>query len=268
MTWGEMSRKQIKSKNKIVKKAASPASPSRSASSFILPRGSFHSAIAESIGTRIVRGEYPPGSILPNEAQWSADFKVSRSAVREAIKMLMAKNLLVSHTKIGSRVEPKDRWNLLDRDVLSWYSNSPDRGKFLHSLQQFRYIFEPEAAALAAEFRTPGQMEEISAACHEMAVAPTLAERAEADVRFHVGILRGSNNELLMPLGALIDSALNNLFVLITRQARDLHYAQDLHNNIERAVRARKPNAARVAVQKLLKNSDAMIRKWEKNSFD
>ena len=222
-------------------------------------KGSVHSSVAEAIGMRIVRGEFPPGAILPNEAKWATDFKVSRSAVREAIKILMAKNLLVSRPKVGSRVEPRERWSLLDHDILTWYATSPNREKFLLSLQQFRYIVEPEAAALAAEFHTDEQMAEITSACRDMATAPSLALRTEADVRFHVGILRATNNELLLPLGVIIDQALNNLFVFITRQANDLHYAQDLHEKIERSIRARKSKAARLAVKALLKNSDDVI---------
>ncbi|HYN00583.1 MAG TPA: GntR family transcriptional regulator, partial [Aestuariivirgaceae bacterium] len=174
-------------------------------------RGSVHFSVAEAIGMSIVRGEFPPGAILPNEAKWASDFKVSRSAVREAIKILMAKNLIVSRPKVGSRVEPKDRWSLLDHDVLTWYATSLDRAGFLKSLQQFRYIFEPEAAAMAAEFRTEEQMQEISAACRDMAEASSLSERTHADVRFHLAILKASHNELLVPLGVIIDSALNNL---------------------------------------------------------
>jgi DNA-binding FadR family transcriptional regulator len=221
--------------------------------------GSVHSSVAEAIGKRIVRGEFPPGSILPNEARWATDFKVSRSAVREAIKILMAKNLLVSRPKVGSRVEPRERWSLLDHDILTWYATAPNRDKFLKSLQQFRYIVEPEAAALAAQFHTAGQMAEISAACRDMATAPSLSLRTEADVRFHVAILRATNNELLLPLGVIIDQALNNLFMFITRQANDLHHAQDLHDKIERSIRNRNPKAARLAVQVLLKNSDDVI---------
>jgi DNA-binding FadR family transcriptional regulator len=229
----------------------------------LLPRGgSVHRAVAEVIGSRIVRGDYPPGSLLPNEAAWAADFNVSRSAIREAIKILTAKSLLTSRPKVGTRVEPREFWNLLDREVLTWYMSGPDRAKVLRPLQQFRHIIEPEAAALASEHRTDEEMAAISAACERMATAPTLDERSAADVRFHLNILKASANELLIPLGVLIDSALQNLFVLITREAGDLHYAQDLHNNIERAIRKRKPNAARVAVRKLLENSDQMISKW------
>ena len=226
--------------------------------------GSVHTAIAQEIGQRIVRGDYQPGSILPNEAAWAASFKVSRSAVREAIKMLMAKNLLSSRPKIGSRVEPRDRWNLFDRDILSWYSQGPDRRGFLKALQQLRYIIEPEAAALAAEHRTEEQMLVISAACADMANAHTLSERTEADVRFHLGILKASGNELLFPLGVLIESALDKLFLFVTREVNDLHHAQDLHNSIEKCIRLQKPQAARLAVRKLMDNTNAIIEQGER----
>ena len=130
-----------------------------------------HASLANEIGMRIVRGDYPPGTILPNEAKWSQTFEVSRSAVREAIKMLMAKSLLSSRPKVGSWVEPRERWNLLDRDVLSWYAMAPDRESFLRTVQEFRHIIEPEATALAAERRTEEQMAEISTACREMGEA-------------------------------------------------------------------------------------------------
>jgi len=220
---------------------------------------SVHASLASEIGQRIVRGDYPPGTILPNEQQWSEAFDVSRSAVREAIKMLMAKSLLASRPKVGSWVEPRERWNLLDRDVLAWYSDSPDRAGFLKAVQEFRHIIEPEATALAAERRSAEQMAEISQACHEMGTAPTMPERTAADTRFHLAILRASGNELLVPLGVLIESALDRLFVFTTREVNDIRHAQGLHEKIEKAVRLQRPEAARQAVRKLLKNTDEVI---------
>ncbi|WP_293863213.1 FadR/GntR family transcriptional regulator [uncultured Alsobacter sp.] len=221
--------------------------------------GTVHSAVANEIGLRIVRGDYPPGSILPNEAEWSKIFDVGRSVVREAVKMLMAKNLLSSRPRVGTRVEPRDRWNLLDRDVLTWYAASPERLTFLRTVQEFRSIIEPEAAALAAVRRSQEQMEAISLACHDMGVARTLSERTAADTRFHVAILRAAGNDLLLPLGALIDSALEGLFTYVTREVNDLRHAQDLHEAIERAIRAQNANAARRAVRRLLGNTEAVI---------
>lgn len=221
--------------------------------------GLVHATIANEIGRRIVRGDYPPGTILPNEAEWSAMFGVSRSAVREAIKILMAKNLLASRPKIGSWVESRDRWNLLDRDVLAWYAAMPERMTFLRTVQEFRYIIEPEAAALAAIRHNEEQMAAISRACEEMGTASTLLERTAADSRFHLAILQAAGNELLIPLGALIISALDHLFQYVTREMNDLRYAQDLHEDVERCIRLRQPDAARQAVRKLLGDTDAVI---------
>ncbi|MDX8534844.1 FadR/GntR family transcriptional regulator [Mesorhizobium sp. VK25A] len=224
-----------------------------------IPGASVHTSLASEIGLRIVRGDYPPGTILPNEAKWSETFDVSRSAVREAIKMLMAKSLLASRPKIGSWVEPKERWNLLDRDVLSWYATSPDREVFLRTVQEFRHIIEPEATAFAAIRRTDEQMAEISQACREMGEATNLQERTRADTRFHLAILRASGNDLLVPLGVLIESAFDHLFTYTTRELDDLHYAQKLHEAIERNIRLKRPDAARNAVRKLLANTDEVI---------
>lgn len=222
---------------------------------------SVHGSLANEIGLRIVRGDYPPGSILPNEAAWSQTFDVSRSAVREAIKMLMAKSLLASRPKIGSRVEPRERWNLLDRDVLGWYATSPDRVAFLRTVQEFRHIIEPEATAFAAMRRSDEQMAEISKACRDMGAATTLEERTGADTRFHLAILRAAGNDLLVPLGVLIESAFDHLFSHVTREGDDLDAAQKLHETIEHSIRMRRPEAARRAVRKLLANTDVIIQR-------
>jgi DNA-binding FadR family transcriptional regulator len=225
----------------------------------LLMGSSVHAAVANEIGLRIVRGDYPPGTVLPNEAKWSETFNVSRSAVREAIKMLMAKSLLSSRPKVGSRVEPRERWNLFDRDVLAWYAASPNRETFLRTVQELRYIVEPEAAALAAERRTEQQLKEIGDACREMGEAKILMVRTAADTRFHMAILRASGNELLVPLGVLIESALEHLFIYVTREQVDLNHAFKLHREIEHQIKLQHADAARVAVRKLLENTDEVI---------
>ncbi|MBM2712627.1 FadR family transcriptional regulator [Mesorhizobium caraganae] len=248
-------------KGKKPDKAAAAERPAalRRADATRVPGSSVHASLASEIGLRIVRGDYPPGTILPNEAKWSETFNVSRSAVREAIKMLMAKSLLASRPKIGSWVEPRERWNLLDRDVLAWYATSPDREVFLKTVQEFRHIIEPEATAFAAMRRTEEQMAEISQACREMGEATSLQERTRADTRFHLAILRASGNDLLVPLGVLIESAFDHLFTFTTRELDDLQHAQQLHEAIEKAIRLQRPEAARNAVRKLLANTDGVI---------
>jgi DNA-binding FadR family transcriptional regulator len=218
-----------------------------------------HSSAAEEIGSRILRGDFAPGDLLPNEAEWCKRLRMSRSAVREAIKMLKAKGLLNSRPKVGTRVEPRERWNLLDRDVLAWYMATPDRARFLKSVQEMRRIFEPEAAALAAANRSAAQMVAISEACRDMGTATTLESRIEADVRFHLGILNAAGNEFLVPFGFLIESALANVFDYVTRSVGTLRHAQSLHEGIEKALRRRRPQAARRAARLLLADTDDII---------
>jgi DNA-binding FadR family transcriptional regulator len=218
-----------------------------------------HVAVTREIGSRILWGEFSPGDVLPNEAAWSRTLQVSRSAVRESIKVLVGKGLLMARPRIGTTVEPRERWNLLDRDVLAWYSAMPAKGEFLRAVQEMRHIIEPEAAALAASKRSSEQMKQISAACAEMGAAATLATRVDADVRFHLAILAAAGNEFLIPFGFLIESALAGVFEYTTRGREDLAHAQTLHERIEAAIRRNQPQRARLAVKRLLGNTDDFI---------
>lgn len=113
---------------------------------------------------------------------------------------------------------------------------------------------------LLAMRRTDEQMAEISQACRDMGDAASLQERTRADTRFHLAILRASGNDLLVPLGVLIESAFDHLFTYTTRAVDDLNHAQKLHEAIEKNIRLQRPDAARAAVRKLLANTDGVIR--------
>src|SRR6476660_4217498 len=84
-------------------------------------QGSLSEIVARSIGRRIVSGQYRPGETLPIEPRIQEEFGVSRTAVREAIRLLSAKGLTVSRPKIGTRIRPISDWNMLDPDVLRWH---------------------------------------------------------------------------------------------------------------------------------------------------
>jgi len=222
-------------------------------------RSSLHRSVAQDIGARILNGEFAPGTLLPNEAEWCAAFGVSRTAVREAIKMLMAKGLILSRPKIGSRVQPRASWNLLDRDVLTWYCAAANPTHFLVHMQQVREILEPETAALAAINRTDEQMAEIESAYNAMAEAKTLSAWNQADVVFHQAILLAAGNELLVPLGLVIESALGNMFNYTASQRGDIGRTLPGHARILAAIRGRKPNAARLAVRQLLRDTARVV---------
>jgi len=218
-----------------------------------------HFKLAQSIGEKILGGVYAPGTLLPNEAEWCRIYGVSRTAVREAIKVLNAKGLLVSRPKVGSRVEPRNRWNMLDRDVLAWYCQAGDKREMLMSIQEVRRVLEPEVAALAAGKCKPAQLELLKQALEDMRTAETPAATAEPDVRFHLAVLAAANNELLAPFGVLIESALKNLFDYTSVRGREPEYVIPLHRNILTAISRGNPEAARRAVRALLKDTDTIL---------
>lgn len=218
-----------------------------------------HHSLAQDIGAKILRGDFAPGALLPNEAEWCNVYGVSRTAVREAIKMLAAKGLIVSRPKIGSRVRPRASWNLLDRDVLAWYWAASDQHRFLANVQEMREMLEPEVAALAALNHTAPQLAEIDAAYRGMVEADTVADWNVNDVRFHLAILGAAGNELLVPLGFLIESALSNMFAFTATHNEDMRKALPLHEAILSAIKRRRPDAARKAARILLADTNNVI---------
>jgi DNA-binding FadR family transcriptional regulator len=177
------------------------------------PRGTgrrLHGAIAHKLGTAIVSGEYAPGDILTGEVAFSEALNVSRSAYREAMQVLAAKGMVESRPKAGTRVLPRERWNLLDPDVLAWaFAGEPDVD-FVRSLFELRAVVEPAAAGFAAERRSRADLKAMKDALAAMR-RHTLATDAgrSADRDFHNAVLRATGNDALMVLSASIGAAVN-----------------------------------------------------------
>jgi DNA-binding FadR family transcriptional regulator len=162
------------------------------------------------LGQEIVSGRFSKGDGLPNEGVLSSELKISRTAVREAIKMLTAKGLVGSRPRLGTEVRPVSDWNLLDSDVLRWLRESPPDRAIVIELLELRLGFEPEASALAARRADPSQLARIEEAYGFMrASAAGNYDPVEADCRFHEAIIAATNNRFYQPLGALVRTALS-----------------------------------------------------------
>jgi DNA-binding FadR family transcriptional regulator len=164
--------------------------------------------IAAEIGGKIVSGRFPPDTILEGEINASDERKVSRSAYREALRILAAKGLVQSRTKSGTRVTNHADWHLLDPDVLSWiFAKEPPR-ELLVSLFELRKLIEPEAAALASERRSLAQLNRMRAALEVMAHETLHTERGrEADKHFHEILLGAAANPFLWSLSSSVTAA-------------------------------------------------------------
>lgn len=168
-----------------------------------------HGMVARDIGILIVSGRYRAGDLLDGEIDASERLNVSRTAYREAVRILAAKGLVEVRPKIGTRVSPREKWHLLDPDVLSWiFKYEPDE-HLLESLFELRKIVEPEAAALAAKRRTDRQLAVMEEALESMA-EHTLANEAgrTADQNFHAALLEASANPFLASLTSGVSAAI------------------------------------------------------------
>jgi DNA-binding FadR family transcriptional regulator len=174
------------------------------------PGRRLHGAIAHKLGTAILSGQYAPGDVLSGEVAFAEELEVSRSAYREAVQVLTAKGLVESRPKAGTRVLPRNRWNLLDPDVLAWaFAGEPDV-QFVRDLFELRAIVEPAAARLAAERRDKADltaMKDALAAMRRHTLSTDLGRAADRD--FHNAILNATRNDALMVLTASIGAAVN-----------------------------------------------------------
>jgi DNA-binding FadR family transcriptional regulator len=167
-----------------------------------------HQIVARQIGVAVLSGEYPPGHCFDAEIESAEAIGVSRTAYREALRILVAKGLLESRPKVGTQVTPRRQWNLLDPDVLAWmFSGTPAVG-YVRDLFELRGVVEPAAAAFAAERYRPEHLEAMDHALAEMKVHGLATDEGrQADQRFHTSILEATDNDLLISLSSSISAA-------------------------------------------------------------
>ncbi|HSI41488.1 MAG TPA: FadR/GntR family transcriptional regulator [Xanthobacteraceae bacterium] len=213
-----------------------------------------HSSIADDIGVAIVTGGYRPGDLLANEIAFSERLNVSRTAYREAVRILAAKGLVSSRPKAGTRVNARGSWHFLDPDVLRWLfeTGSPDPA-FVDDLFELRQIIEPPAAALTAVRRTPEQVDQLARALDDMARHTLSTEEGQsADRIFHETILRATGNEALSTLADGIAAAVRWTTYLKSRGSRPPRDPLPDHRAVLDAIAARNPERARTAMSELV----------------
>jgi DNA-binding FadR family transcriptional regulator len=213
-------------------------------------------AIARKLGADILSGDFPAGAILPTEAVATVSLGVSRAAYREAVQVLFAKGLVESRPKAGTRVLPRDRWNLLDPDVLAWaFARNPDR-KLINDLFELREIIEPAAAGLAAERRSQGDLQAMKSGLSQMR-RHTLAteEGRQGDRQFHCALLHASNNDALIALSSGIEAAIAWTTVYKQRGRELPRDPMPFHLDVFEAVAASDPERARNAMRRLVSSA-------------
>jgi DNA-binding FadR family transcriptional regulator len=220
------------------------------------PRRGLHGEVVHTIGARIVRGELAPRDPISGETEW-ADGELSRTALREAIKVLAAKGLVEMRPKTGTRVRERRFWNLLDPDVMAWRLEDARDARLLRDVVDLRRVIEPEAARLAAERAGDDEIADLRAAFEAMCAAGTDADAyLGPDLRFHAIILDACHNELLGQMATTLRRVLQVVFV-IARNEAGYARATPLHEAILEAIAARDADAAEGATRRLIEDTAA-----------
>ncbi|MBP6900227.1 MAG: FadR family transcriptional regulator [Burkholderiaceae bacterium] len=208
---------------------------------------SLHGRIVRELGLAIVSGELLPGERLPAEAELMVAYEVSRPVLREAVRVLVAKGLVVSRQRAGAIVRPRNEWHLLDPDVLYWLIQSQPQADFVATLLTVRRIFEPAAAALAAQTASADQLQGIAQAYEGMAAASTSDELLEPDLAFHRRIAAATNNDLLAYIGNMLSLALRESIKLSSLHPDTHRLSLPRHQAILTALQRHDPLAAHQA---------------------
>lgn len=178
-----------------------------------------HGTIARDLGIAITSGKYRPGDVLVGEIASSAKLEISRTAYREAVRILAAKGLVESKPKVGTTVSPRNTWHMLDPDVLAWAFESEPDLDLLESLFELRNIVESAAAGLAAIRRSTDDLDTMRDGIERMS-QHTLAteEGRQGDMDFHAALLQATGNPYIISLTTGVNAAVRTTTVFKQRE--------------------------------------------------
>lgn len=170
-----------------------------------------HGQLVQQLGQMIVSGDLGADRpLVPEEI--GQRFEVSRTVVRESLRVLEAKGLVSARPNVGTRVRPVSDWNLLDPDIIEWRAFGPQREDQRRELCELRWTIEPLAARLAAGHgredvqQRLADMAEIMG--HALAQGDSLTF-SRADAEFHSLLLQVAGNRMLEHLAGIVSAALH-----------------------------------------------------------
>ena len=222
------------------------------AGSLPLATAPLHDQVVRRLAAEILGGHYQPGELLPTEPALTAHFGVSRTVVREALRVLASKGLVRMEHGRGIRVRSEDDWLLLDPFLVQVRDGAGLTGALIDDLLEVRRIIEVEAVALAALRATDAELDAIEAALERMSAAGADPQKfLAADTDFHAEVARATHNRLLRSLHPPIAQLLQVSFA-VAAAGRDPDESTERHRALYRALRNRDPDGAREAVGHLI----------------
>ncbi len=219
----------------------------------VTPALRLHASIARDIGVGIAAGRLLPGETLAGEIEAAEQLAVSRTAYREAIRILAAKGMVESRTKTGTRVSPRERWHILDPELLGWFLETKPTEAFVRDLFEVRMMVEPYAAALAAVNHTQSDLAAMSDSLDTMERLGLATEDGRAaDRAFHSQILVATRNEMIAALSSSVCAAVSWTTKFKQRTQKTPRDPIDEHRRVLDAIKAGDAESARDGMKELV----------------
>ncbi|AGK48648.1 bacterial regulatory s, gntR family protein [Burkholderia thailandensis MSMB121] len=209
------------------------------------------SKVMDGLVTGIVEDKY--GGVLPPQDVLSKEFDVSRTVMREALSMLLARDMLDVRPKVGTRVRPMSHWRMIDEDVVNWrFRAKPDR-QFIRDVIEFRTLIEPRATAQAASRATAAEIAGIREAYELFKLAePGTSAYDEADELLHTRIVHASGNQFFQQMAAIIRGALRVVNPRMSQRNDIRALALKSHGRVVDAIERRDARDAEAAALELI----------------
>lgn len=169
---------------------------------------SMHGVVVESVGSGIALGQVTGTLDLDEMAE---HFQVSRSLIREALRTLAAKGMVVARQRTGTRVTPPSDWAALDDHVIRWRAAGPDRFTQMHDSLEIRERLEPLAARRMAVAPAGDAHADLARAARDIEVATREQDHRlmlQADTAFHRALYVGSGSDLLAEMAGTVHACL------------------------------------------------------------
>ncbi|MVS98856.1 FCD domain-containing protein [Devosia sp. L53-10-65] len=214
-----------------------------------------HRHVVKTLAQSILSNRFASGTALPSEPELCEEFSVSRSAVREAVKVLDSKGMVTTRPRTGSIVRPREDWNLLDPDILAWSMELQPSAELVLSLIEARQVIEPAAARLAALRATAtsiAPMEDAFVRMTRFKSAQDFEAFNKADIDFHTALLRASGNIVFQQLSNTIGAALAYSFRLTVSRAQEPGASLPNHGEVIERIRMRDSEGAYASMARLL----------------
>jgi DNA-binding FadR family transcriptional regulator len=226
-----------------------------------IPRERLHDKVTREIALGIMRGNIGKGeSPLSTEGDLCRYLDVSRTILREAVKVLAAKGLIEVRPKTGIRVRPRNEWNLVDPDLLGWLCEAGVDDLFIQDLCEVRAIVEPAAAELAAARASAEEIKSLLHWFHQIEANTDNEEaRLEADRNFHSTIFTACHNVFLTQMNVTVGVALRATQQIGVHLPQVMEESVQAHKKVAEAIARCDSAAARAAMERLIKQSTEHI---------